>query len=413
MRRFIKSFLTPTARSTAFYYFGNFAVSGGRYFFHVLLLRLLLPSEYGEFLAYLSLLYILGIPNATVSNVVVKFVSEFRGKNDHHSINELFYYLIGKLTPLSLSFGIILILLSGPLSIALKAHPTAFVILGASLFISLLSTVIKSYLLAFQHLVSQIVIGFIEILSTLGLAYVFISMGLSATGAVLAQIIAGIIGVIISFWIIKKEVLPAILKTKRSFSLRSFTGYSLIYAVGSISLLSTDVLLARYFLTEHLSGIYSSLAVIGRTIYFGLGPLIGLVLPIASHRHSLLGTARSVFVKLGGVILTLGITATGIFVLFPNFIISSVSGANYLEATDYLPLFAITMLFFSLNIFLINYLMAIGKPRINIYLLIATIVQPVLISFFHNSLGQIVWSNLFVELVLFVPLIWQVRIQRL
>ena len=402
------SLFTPTAKSTAFYYLGNFAVSGGRYFFHILLLRLLLPSEYGEFLAYLSLLYILSIPNTTVSSVVTKFVSDFRGKNDHRSINEFFYYLIRKLTPLSIFLGVILIIFAANLSVILKAHPTAFIILGASLFISIISTVVRSYLLAFQHLVAQIVIGFIEIISTLGLAYVFIILGLSATGAVLAQIVAGIIGVIISFQVIKKKVLPPVLSSKRSFSLRSFTGYSLIYAVGSISLLSTDVLLARYFLTEHLSGIYSSLAVIGRTIYFGLGPLIALVLPIASHRHSLSGTSKSVFLKLGGVILVLGLLATGIFVSFPNFIISFVSGANYLEAARYLPIFAFSMLLFSINLFLINYFMAIGKQQTNVYLLAASIVQPVLITIFHQSLNQIVWSNVLVELFLLATLLWRV-----
>jgi len=402
------SLFTPTAKSTAFYYFGNFAVSGGRYFFHILLLRLLLPSEYGEFLAYLSLLYILSIPNTTVSSVVTKFVSDFRGKNDHRSINEFFYYLIRKLTPLSIFLGVILIIFAANLSVILKAHPTAFIILGASLFISIISTVVRSYLLAFQHLVAQIVIGFIEIISTLGLAYVFIILGLSATGAVLAQIVAGIIGVIISFQVIKKKVLPPVLSSKRSFSLRSFTGYSLIYAVGSISLLSTDVLLARYFLTEHLSGIYSSLAVIGRTIYFGLGPLIALVLPIASHRHSLSGTSKSVFLKLGGVILILGLLATGIFVSFPNFIISFVSGANYLEAARYLPIFAFSMLLFSINLFLINYFMAIGKQQINVYLLAASIVQPVLITIFHQDLNQIVWSNVLVEFFLLATLLWRV-----
>jgi len=115
-----------------------------------------------------------------------------------------------------------LIIFAANLSVILKAHPTAFIILGASLFISIISTVVRSYLLAFQHLVAQIVIGFIEIISTLGLAYVFIILGLSATGAVLAQIVAGIIGVIISFQVIKKKVLPPVLSSKRSFSLRSF-----------------------------------------------------------------------------------------------------------------------------------------------------------------------------------------------
>lgn len=400
---------TPTAKSTAFYYLGNFAVSSGRYFFHILLLRLLLPSEYGEFLAYLSLLYILGIPTATVGSVVMKFVSDFRGRNDHRSINELFYYLIEKLTPPSLAIGIILIIFSSQLSVSLKAHPTAFIILGCSLFISIISTVIKSYLIAFGHLTAQIVIGFIEIVSTLGLAAIFITLGFSATGAVLAQIVAGIIGAIISFLVIKNEVLPSILKTKRKFYLRSFTVFSLIYALGSISLISTDVILARYFLSEHLSGIYSSLAVIGRTIYFGLGPLIGLVLPIASHRHSLSGTSKSVFIKLGGAILVLGVITTSIFVLFPNLIISFVSGANYTEAANYLPIFAVSMFMFSINLFLVNFLMAIGKQKVNLFLLCATVIQPTLLSFIHTSIYQFVWINMAVQFLLFIPLLWHVK----
>ena len=155
MQRFIKSILTPTARSSAFYYFGNFAISFLRYLFHLLLLRLLLPADYGEFLAYLSLLYLLGIPNGTVSNVVIKYVAGFRGKKDNLSINELFYYLIEKLTPLSLGLGFLLIFFAKFLSIIFKAHPAAFVILGLYLFVSLVSTLVRSYLLAFQRFVAK------------------------------------------------------------------------------------------------------------------------------------------------------------------------------------------------------------------------------------------------------------------
>lgn len=407
MRRIFKIFTTPTARSTAFFYFGNFAVSIGRYLFHVLLMRLLLPSEYGEFLAYLSLLYILGIPNATISSVVVKFVSDFRGKEDRHSIKALFYHLIKQLTPVSLSLGLVLILLSGTLSSALKALPVAFVILGISIFISLISTVVRSYLLAFQHLIAQIIIGLVEVLTTLFLASIFIFMGLSATGAVLAQILAGIVSLLISLWVIRGDIYPYVSKAKLNFSLGSFTGYSLIYALGSTSLISTDVLMVRYFLTEHLSGIYSSLAVIGRATYFGLGPLISLILPIASHRHSWSGSSKSVFYKLGAVILFIGLLSTAIFVIFPELVISLISsGGNYLQAAGYLPVFALAILIFSLNLFLINYFMAIGKPEINLYLLIITILQPIVIFFFHENISQIVWTNLLIECSLFIVLIY-------
>lgn len=406
MKRIIKILSTPTARSSVFYFFGHFAINVGRYFFHLLLLRLLLPAQYGEFLAYLSFLYLLGIPNTTVSSVVVKFVAEFKGKRDHRSINELFYYIIRKLAPISLVLGIFLILLAGPLSVSFKAHPTAFTILGLSLLIGLVSTVVRSYLLAFQRFTAQILVGFLETLLTLVLAFFFIKIGLSATGAVLAQILAGMAGVVISFILINKAVLPARLQSHRTFSLGTFTGYSLINAVGSLSLISSDVILVRYFFDEHLSGIYSSLSVIGRIIYFGLGPLIALILPVATHRHAATGSSRGVFVKLGTVTLIFGSFATLVFSLFPELIIRTLSGANYLAAAVYLPIFAVSMLFFSLSLFIITYSMATGKPKRNMYLLAAAVIQPVLILFFHQSLGQIVWLNLILEGVLLSSLIW-------
>ncbi len=406
MRGLFKIISTPTARSSALYYFGSFSLNIGRYLFHMLLLRLLLPAEYGEFLAYLSLLYLLGIPNTTVNNVVVKFVAEFRGKHDHRSINELFYYLLEKLAPFSLALGALLVFFAGRLSILFKAHAAAFIILGFSLLISLVSTLVKSYLLAFQRFTAQILVGLLEICLTLILTFVLIKLGLSATGAVLAQILAGIVGVVICFFLIRQAVLPALLHSHKAFKLRSFTGYSLINAIGALSLISTDVLLVRYFFSEHLSGIYSSLSVIGRIIYFGLGPLIALVLPVASHRHAATGKSRGVFIKLGSVILVFGLFATAIFSLFPQFVIRTLSGTNYLEAAGFLPIFAISMLLFSMSLFITSYSMATGNPKVNLNLLVATIAQPIIILNFHQSLSQVVWSNLILEAALFLSLIW-------
>lgn len=413
MQRFIKALSTPTARLSAFYYFGNFAISFGRYLFHLLLLRLLLPADYGEFLAYLSLLYLLGIPNTTVSTVVVKFVAGFRGKKDNLSINELFYYLLEKLTPVSLGLGLLLIFLAKFLSVIFKAHPTAFVILGLYLFIGLVSTLVKSYLLAFHRFVAQILLGFMEIITTIVLAFVFIRLGLSATGAILALILSGVVSLVICLVLIRNAIFPAHLHSRKAFKLSSFTGYSLVNAIGSLSLISTDILLVRYFMSEHSSGIYSSLSVIGRMIYFGLGPLIALVLPVVSHRYAASGATRGVFLKLGAIVLLFGLTATIIFSLFPAFIIGTLSGKNYLEAATFLPIVAVSMLLFSFNLFIVSYFMAVGRPQINLFLLLATVAQPVSIFFYHSSLAQVVWVNLSVEATLFVLLLWQVRKQRI
>lgn len=412
MDRIIKTLTTPTAKSSAIYYFGSFALGIGRYFFHLVLLRLLLPSEYGEFLAYLSLLYLLGIPNSTINNIVVKFVAEFRGKKDNVSTNRLFYYLIKKLSPLTLVLACILIIFNEQLAQVFKAHPTAFIILGISVMLGLFSSVVRSYLSALHRFTAQTMLGAADVTLTIILAVIFIKLRLSATGAVLAQLLAGTFSLLIMFFLIKDLIYPPA-KKKVQFKLRGFAGFSLVYAIGSLSLISTDILLVRYFFNEHLSGIYSSLSVIGRSIYFALGPLISLVLPIAAHRHAATNSAKSVFMKLGAVMVIFGSGAVAIFTFFPKLIIKFVSGVSYLEAANYLPLFGLTMLLFSLNIFIVTYFMAIGKPKPNYYLLAAALFQPVFIFIFHRSLNQVVYLNLILETALFLILLWQVKSKKI
>lgn len=409
MRRIIRIFTTPTAVSSAIYYFGNFLLGFGRYIFHLVLLRLLLPSEYGEFLAYLSLMYLLGIPNGTINTIVTKYVSEFKGKGKEGTINQFFYYFLGKITPYSLLMGAILIFVSRPLSVIFKAHPAAFVILGISLFLNFAGTLIRGYLNAFQRFTIGIGIGVIETILTIALTALFISANLSATGAVLAQLFANLVGIVMILILIRKAIYPRVAGKQETFRLSGFSGYSLIFAVGTTSLISFDVLLVRYFFNEYLSGIYSSLSVLGRMVYFGLGPLISLVLPIAAHRQAATKTSRSVLLKLGGAVTLLGLTGTSVFVFFPNLIVSLFSGTNYVEAAPLLPLFAISMLLFSINLFIISYLMAVGKPQINRYFLIASLSQPFLIIFFHQNISQVVWINLIVEFLLFIPLLIEVK----
>ena len=409
MRRLINIFVTPTALSTAIYYFGNFVVSACRYLFHLVLLRLLLPGEYGEFLTYLSLLYLLSIPNGTVGNVVIKFVAEFRGENDNRSVNQFFYYLLKRLLPITLLLGLPMILFSNKLAIVFKAHPIAFSILGLSLFTSLVATLVKSYLIAFHRFITMNVVSLVEVVLSIILAILFIKSNFSATGAVTAQVIASIFSMVVVLILIRKSIFPHLGGQVKKFKLGSFLGYSFINAAGSISLISTDILLVRYFFDTHLSGIYSSLSVVGRIIYFGLAPLIGLILPIATHRYAAKKSIMTVFLKLGGTILFFGLVATAIFTFFPTTIIGLLSGKQYLEAAPLLPIFSFSMLAYSLNIFIISYFMAVGKPEANLYLLFATFIQPIMIIIFHNSLSQVVWLDLLIELGILLPLIWSLK----
>jgi O-antigen/teichoic acid export membrane protein len=406
MGNFLRTLNTPSARSTAVYYLGNFTLNIGRYFFHLILLRFLVPAEYGEFLSYLSLMYLLSIPTGTIASVVTKFVSEFKGKNDRTRINLFFYYLIRVLSPITFGLGLLFIVFANNLALIFKAHPAAFVILGISTFASLYQTVIQSYLAAFQRFIFQTMVGFIGIISTILLSILFINLGLGATGPVIGQLMAGIITSAIILYSIRTSVYPKLKISKPpSFSLTSFTGYSFVYTLGTMSLMSTDVLLIRAFFDPHLSGLYSSLSILGRMIIFGLSPLIALVLPVASHRYAANGSARSIFLKLGLVILLFGMIGAGLFAIFPNLIITILSGPAYLSAAPFLGIFAFSMVFFALTQFITSYFLATGRPKASLLLLIATAAQPLAYFFFRHSFTAIIWSNFVIQLLLTLSLI--------
>lgn len=406
MKRIISALSTPTARTTAVYYASSFILNILRYFFHLILLRFLAPAEYGEFLSYLSLIYLLSIPTGTLATVITKYVAELKGKNDKIAINLFFHYLMRVMSPVTIVLGLLLILLSGPLSLVFKAHSLAFIVLGISVFISLFQTIINSYLAAFQRFIFATVTGFIGTLLTIVFSILLIKVGFGATGAVLGQLLAGIVSTLIIFFSLRSSIYPkAKVKMEPHFSLGGFTGYSFLFALGTMSLISTDILAVRVFFDAHLSGIYSSLSILGRMILFGLTPLTALVLPIASHRHAATGSAKTVLVKLGAVLLFFGFIGAGIFSLFPSLIIRVLTGQAYLEAVPYLSVFAFTMVFFAFSQFLLSYLMAIGRPRANLLLLGATLLQPILIYIFRGSFTLVVWSNFYLQLFLAVALV--------
>jgi O-antigen/teichoic acid export membrane protein len=405
MKRLLRVISTPTARSSAFYYFGNFALSFSRYLFHLILLRLLVPAEYGEFLSYLSLIYLLGIPTGTIANVVTKFVSEFKGKGDAVAINQFFYYLLRIISPITLVLGALLIILSGPLAGVFKAQSMAFIILGISVFISLFQTIVNSYIVSFQKFVFQTFVGLFGVAATILLSILLIKLGWGATGAVLGQLLAGVMMSVVLFISIKSSITPRIKDSKNTkFNLAGFTGYSFIFALGTASLISTDILMVRAFFDSHTSGLYSSLSILGRMILFGLTPLSALILPIAAHRHAQSSNTRTIFIKLGAVILFFGAVGASIFSLFPVQIITILSGTSYLEAAPLLSYFAFSMAFLAFSQFIINYLMATGRPQANIFLLAATVLQPVLIFSFKSSFHNTVLANFFLQLLLFLSL---------
>ncbi len=411
MRQLFKLLTTKNAQKSAVFYFGSFGTSVGNYLFHLMLMRILAPAAYGEFLSYLSFLYLITIPAGTVTTVVSKYVADFYGQKDNVRINQFFYLLLQKVFLPSLVLAGLVMLFSPLLAEPLKAQKLAFIVLGINIVTSFLGAILNSYLMAFQQFIFLVVANGLQIIVKIGLAFLLIKSGFGATGGVIATLLAGLVSLAIVGWRLKSAIYPPLKKLKQlQVRLKTFFTYSFIFSAGNLSLISVDVLLVRYFFTPHDSGIYSALSVLGRMIYFGLTPFSVLLLPVVSKRFASQEKTQPVLWKLTGVAILFGGIGVAVFSTVPELVVRLLSGVQYLEGSQWLWMFALSMWLFALSRLLLSYLMAVSKEKANLILLLAIIIQPVLIGIWHANIGQVVMINLLIQGGLFACLSWYYKV---
>lgn len=398
VNRIVRTLTTRNARTSAVFYFGSFAGNVGNYLFHLVLMRILAPEAYGEFLSYLSFLYLITIPAGTLTMVVSKYAADFYGRHDDTRLNKFFYLILHKVFLPSVILAGLVMLLSPFLAEPLKAQELAFVVLGINIILSFLSGILNSYLMALQNFEFLVISGLVQVVLKAVLAYWLIQMGFGATGGVIAVLLSGVLGLVIVWWKLKPVVYPKLIKEVRfRINLRSFFTYSLMLSAGSLSLISVDVLLVRYWLSPHESGIYSSLSVLGRMIFFGLSPFSMLILPVVSKKFVSGQSTKPVWWKLAGVTGLFGVIGVGVFSLRPELVIRLLSGVQYVEGSPWLWMFAVGMLFFSLSKLVLTYFMGVNHEKANVLLLVVVILQPLLIMVWHGSISQVAVVNLIIQ----------------
>lgn len=406
MDKLINLLRSRSARVSAIFYAGNFAYSFANYIFHLVLIRLLTPDAYGEFLTYISFLYLITIPAGTIATLVTKYISELFGKKDFRSINQFFYFSVKKIILPFVALAGIIILLSQPLANLLKAEPLAFTVLGISIITSLFGAILRSYVSSFQRFIFLTIINLAEIAIRILIAYFLVTTGLEATGAVIAMLLSGILSLLVIIYTVRKSIYPPEAgRPNMGLSIRGDLFYSFIYSTGTLSLISVDVLMVRYFFSTADSGLYSGLSLLGRMIYFGMTPLVGLLLPLASARFSSGQSSKQVLKWLSLVTVLLGLIGVGLFSTLPELVISIFSGSKYLAITPLLPLFSLAMFLFALNLFLLTYFIAVKQDRANLILLTVTLLQPLLITIYHRSLYGVVVINLCVQTFMLISLL--------
>lgn len=403
MKRHIKKLVTnPLFLGSAIMVIGSNSISILNYIYHLILGRLLGPTNYGELASLISLIGLLGIIPSSLNLVVVKYVSSAK---DEKEIDDLINWLRSWLFKLSILFFLAIILASPAISSFLHIDKMIYLFLISLSFLFSLQTLfnraILQGLLKFKQMMFSI---FIENTTKLIVSILLVYIGFSVGGAMVAFLVATIVGwyQTNSFLKFKKNSHPT--PPKNIKLLIQFIIPVFIQSISMTSLYSTDVILVKHFFSSFDVGIYAAIATLGKIIFFATGPISTVMFPSVSQRQSKGQNHSKIFIT---SFLATGIIAVGILIGYwfvPQFAIGLLYGKLYLTGTNLLFLYGVFITLFTLSVLLINYGLSLGRTRIVFFSLGAAIAQLILILFFHSSLQEIIIISILVTALLLVCL---------
>jgi len=371
--------------------------------YHLFMLRMLPPIDYGHLNALITLFMIISVPASTVQTTITKFVSTFQAKNQLYRVKSLLRHFFLLMLMIGLSLFLLISLGSSFISSFLQISSYGLILLlGASLFFAMVIPVQWGGLQGLQKFGSLALNLVMNGGSKCVLSIVFVSLGLGVSGALSAVVVSYLITVILSHFILKmslsqeeKRVNPEL-----NHAERNGTDFSKVYTYSfpvGLTLLcfmvltNIDLILVKHFFLPIEAGYYSIAQMVGKIIFIFSFPIVMVMFPkIASLKmedqekkaRSILGHSLTI-----GAFLCGGVTIVSL--LFPSLIVQSLRGEVYLECVPLVGLFSINMSIYSLILILLYYQLSIDQRGFLYPLVLCTLIQSGLIVLFHKSLIQV------------------------
>lgn len=375
------------------------------YFYHVVVGRILGPVAYGELAALLALFFILNVPALTIQTVLTKAFSTLKARGE---IAKAGYLLRESLKVLTVAGGIGLLAILpfvGAISNYLHISQSVYILwLYIILFLFLLSVAGMSAIGGFQMFLASSILATVGMFLRLifGIVTAFFGVGWVLIGNIASNILSFIALVFpLKFLIaVKSKKFPLSSVLTKGYSVSAF-----LTLLSLTSLYSTDVLLVKHYFTPYEAGIYASLSVLGKIIFFATSSIGYVLFPSVAERSEKNVKSRRLglysLAAVGGMSLLIEL----LYVLFPTFITRLLFGASFLGASPYLGLFGAFLVFVAMSNLISTLLLAEGKTKVAIFTVLGALTQIILISFYHPTLRSVILLEIVIAGLLFVSLV--------
>ncbi|UZO82258.1 sugar isomerase [Aquimarina sp. ERC-38] len=396
----LKSYLSKVSGEQKFLISGVI-VNAGNYFYNLAMGRILGPTLFADAALFITFLLILSFMAMTFQLTTAKFTVSLTSAKLKAFIKSMYgiALLFGVLT------GLCLIGFANVLQQLFRTQSSIlFVVFGIGVPFYFMMSVNRGILQgnqSFEKLgLSYQSEMFSRLLITLALVYFcsFISSSLLVVIGIIASFIFGMFPFKkVSFSSSDKALFPKGTVNKTMLTFFIITAF---YEMTLIIINNSDIILVKHYFEEYQAGLYASLALIGRLVYFVSWMFIMLLLPtVIKLKKENKATTPILFKYIGYIFILAGSIVLACY-LFPETLVSLAFGSDYLSIAPLLYKYAIaTSLFAVANLFAYYYLSLDHYVPI-IFSGFAGIAQVGLVIIWHQSLAQVVEVQILVMTVL-------------
>ncbi|PKB42771.1 O-antigen/teichoic acid export membrane protein [Cellulophaga sp. RHA19] len=374
-------------------------VNGGNYLYNLILGRMLGPAAFADAALLITLLLVLSFVGMTFQLVTTKFNIIFSGNQWSAFENYMKKYAV----IFGVTIGALLFLFAENLHQLFNTESsTMFRVFAIGIPLYFIMSIKRGKFQGKQDYTNLSVTYQSEMWSRLLITLVLLLLVPMNPAFLVA------VGIVISFvfglmpvkfkkisFAASKVLTPANKKKVTTFILLT-AGYELT----QIIINNSDVLLVKHYFNSLDAGLYASLALIGRVVYFVAWMFVMLLLPaVIEKRKEGKRTAPILFKYVGYISLLSLVIVAGCY-FFPETIISLMFGDAYVAMSSLLWQYALATSLFAISNIFAYYFLSLDYYVPVILSGVLGLSQIVLIIFFHSSLAMVVQLQIIVMLAL-------------
>lgn len=392
--------ITKKISQEQFFMLSILLVNGGNYLYNLLLGRILGPTQFADAAILITLLLVLSFVGMTFQIVTAKYAVLFEQNMLHKFLN----YIFKNALYIGLLLGILVVVFSKQLQLVFNTKTaTMFVVFGIGLPLYFIMSINRGLYQGKNKLTNLSKTYYFEmfcrLLLTIGMLYMLPEM---ETSIVIA------IGIFISFFfglipfqktiIDKADIDEANLLEKKPIII--FFALTAFYELTQIIINNSDILLVKHYFDNTQAGLYASLALIGRVVYFVAWMFVMLLLPkVIQQKKDGVDTLPILLKYVMYIVILSTVIVLGAF-LFPELVVKLMFGEKYLPIAFLLWKYALaTSIFAVANIFA-YYFLSINQYIPVVISAFLGMTQIILIIMFHDSLQQVVIMQILTMVIL-------------